>query len=212
MKIIRFYYGARLMTHSLRTFLLREMDFKASERNVIVRTVLYVKKKKSLTAAAPTKIRFTGWSSPFAMGGHNRGDWESGENWRGEGAGAGEKGKKSRILIHDPCSLTSRGNEVENRTLLGSTHLFFTFHEDTNVGFRALLRFPDISNVSESRSGFSRQPSARKLYQTANERERSQSRDSAREEKRKNAMEREMLRGATFSVFRKKKKRNHLFS
>lgn len=35
---------------------------------------------------------------------------------------------------------------MENRTLLGSTHLFFTFQEDTNVGFRALLRFPDISN------------------------------------------------------------------
>lgn len=116
--------------------------------------------------AAPTKIRFAGWSSPFVTGGHNRGDWESGENWRGGGR---KREKKSRILIQNPCSLTSRGNEVENRTLLGSTHLFFTFQEDTNVGFRALLRFPDISNVSESRSGFSRQPSARKLYQTANE-------------------------------------------
>lgn len=96
---------------------------------------------------------------------------------------AGEKGKEVPNSYHNSRSLTSRGNEVENRTLLGSTHLFFTFHEDTNVGFRALLRFPDISNVSESRSGFSTQPSARKLYQTANEKERSQSRDSAREKK-----------------------------
>lgn len=141
--------------------LLRKVDLKAVERNVIVRLVC---EKKSLTTAAPTKIRFAGWSS-VAMGGHNRGDWESGENWR-----RGGRKRKPRILTPQSfylslsrCSLTSRGNEVENRILRGSTHLFFTFHEDTNVGFRAPLRFPDISNVSESRSGFPRQPSARKL-------------------------------------------------
>lgn len=124
---------------------------------------LYLK-KLFIAVAAPTKIRFAGWSSPLATGGHNRGDWESGENWRG----GGRKGKEVPNSYPQSLFLTSRGNEVENRTLLGSTHLFFTFQEDTNVGFRALLRFPDISNVSESRSGFSRQPSARKLYQTAN--------------------------------------------
>lgn len=60
--------------------------------------------------------------------------------------GAGEKGNPEfllRNLSPSPSlsfflrSLTSRGNEVENRILRGSTHLFFTFHEDTNVGFRA---------------------------------------------------------------------------
>lgn len=66
-------------------------------------------------------------------------DGEEEEEDKGEKAG--EKGKRLRILIHNRCSLTSRGNEVENRTLPGSTHLFFTFHEDTNVGFRAPLRF-----------------------------------------------------------------------
>lgn len=52
--------------------------------------------------AAPTKIRFAGWSSPFAMGGHNRGDWESGENLRrGRGWEKRERSPEflSRILV-----------------------------------------------------------------------------------------------------------------
>jgi len=58
-------------------------------------------RKKSLTVTAPTKIRFAGWSSPFAMGGHNRGDWESGENWRGEGGRKRERSPEflSTILV-----------------------------------------------------------------------------------------------------------------
>jgi hypothetical protein len=63
---------------------------------------------------------------------------------------ASEKGKKFRILIHNPCSLNPRGNEVENRTLRSPTHLFFAFHENFILEFRALLRFSDISNASKA--------------------------------------------------------------